>query len=290
VSLRPLLAGLRRAINRPEESTLRLVVGVNRVDEIVPDGWNAMINLPTPEAAIQIRRRCSDIARLISEVTHMDSAHIEYYSALKRYRLYELLNRVIKHSYAGFKFADIEPLHFEDVEGVAPEVRRRTKEERQRRQAAATEETPDSGEGRLLAGLAEVIGSADLGRIRDKFGAEMQRPPRITVLGQSGVGKTTTVNALFATDWRTSPVEVGTDEAQDHTASLPSGGLINIVDLPGYGRSIADDSRYEKIYREIIPSCDLVLLIIQADRGDLADDQEMIIHIQDWIRDAPRRD
>jgi predicted GTPase len=63
---------------------------------------------------------------------------------------------------------------------------------------------------------------------------------------------------------------VGTHEATTVRADLPSGGAIEVVDLPGYGRSLNEDEKYEAIYREVVPNCDLVLLVIQADRGDQA--------------------
>jgi predicted GTPase len=280
---------LRRTDSRHGTSSLRLVIGLNRVDEIVPDGWNTQVNLPSPEAIAQIKRKCDNVIRLLAMTTQIDSSHIEYYSAIKRYRLHHLLNRVINNCYAGFKFTDVEPLNFEDVDGVDPEARQFAKEERQRQLKTTTTGTTANARERLFSELGRFIGSDDLKRIRDRFDTEMQQPPRIAVLGQSGVGKTTTVNALFATNWRTSAVEVGTHTAQNKTVELPSGGRINIVDLPGYGRSIDEDARYQQIYKDFIPSCDLILLIVQADRGDLADDQEMIIRIRDWIRDAPDR-
>jgi hypothetical protein len=62
-------------------------------------------------------RRCEDTARLLAKVTDIGRDHVEYYSALKRYRLHDLLNRVIRHCYAGFKFHQVQPLHPEDVDG-----------------------------------------------------------------------------------------------------------------------------------------------------------------------------
>jgi predicted GTPase len=280
-----LTGSLARVIRRGSRTPLRLVVGLNRVDEIVPNGWDLRLNLPTERAVTQIDRRCENAARLLSRMTHLDHDHIEYYSALKRYRLHDLLNRVIANCYAGFKFHDVQPLHAEDIDGVDDEARRFTKEERAVRLQRRDQGT--SVRDRLFAELTNILDPDDVRTIEDRFGTELRRPPRVAVLGQAGVGKTTTVNALFSTAWRTSPVEVGTRDAQQQRVSLPSGGVIDILDLPGYGRSISDDARYEEIYRELIPACDLVLLVIQADRGDLADDQEMIIKLKKWTRGYP---
>lgn len=265
---------------------LPLVVGLNRVDEIVYKGWDAHLNLPTPEAELEIDRRCNDLVRLLAASTGIDREHIEYYSAAKRYRLYQLLNRIIQYSVSGFRFSDVEPLPFEELEGVTPEAQQIVKDERLRLLEQSEDTSTFGGSGELLPELGRFVSEEDLRSIKEKFDAQVSKPPRIAVLGQSGVGKTTTVNALFATDWRTSPVEVGTHYAQSKTVSLASGGQITVNDLPGYGRSRREDADYEKIYREIIPACDLILLIIQADRGDLADDQEMIIRLKNWINET----
>jgi len=232
-----------------------------------------------------IDRRCEDTARLLAKVTDIGRDHVEYYSALKRYRLHDLLNRVIRHCYAGFKFHQVQPLHPEDVVGVDPEARAFTKQERA---ALLRRRGPDaSARDKLFVELSKVLDPNDLRMVEEKFAVELRRPPKVAVLGQAGVGKTTTVNALFATRWRTSAVEVGTERPQEKRVALPDGGVIDVLDLPGYGRSIREDAEYERRYRELIPSCDLVLLIIQADRGDLADDQEMILKLKQWTEGAP---
>ncbi|MGW6024166.1 GTPase [Streptomyces sp. NPDC055099] len=278
---------LKNAVKPAERDPVRLVVGLNRVDEIVHEGWNEGLNLPTDEAARQIDRKCADVVRLLSRVTRLQPDHIEYYSALKRYRLHELLNRVIRHCYAGFKFTDVEPLPFEAVDGVSDEARDFVRQERRRRLGHPEERAP--AREKLFAELSKFLSASELRLLESKFSAEMRKPPKIAVLGQSGVGKTTTVNALFATEWRTSAVGVGTHDAQGKRVALPSGGVVDVVDLPGYGRSISEDERYDAIYRKVLPGCDLVLLVIQADRGDLADDQEMVVRIMSWLKGAPVR-
>jgi len=282
-----MIGQLKNALKPAEREPVRLVVGLNQVDRIVPDGWNPDLNLPSTEASLQIDRKCADLVRLLSRVTHLEPDHIEYYSALKRYRLHELLNRVIRHCYAGFKFADVEPLAFEEVPGVSEEAREFVREERARRLGRPAEKA--SQREKLTSELSKFLSPEDVRLLESKFSEELRTAPKVAVLGQSGVGKTTTVNSLFATGWRTSAVGVGTHDAQSKRVALPSGGVIDVVDLPGYGRSIAEDERYEAIYREVLPGCDLVLLVIQADRGDLADDQEMVVRLMSWLKGAPSR-
>lgn len=266
---------------------LRLVVGLNRVDEILHDAWDARLNQPTEAAAPEIRRKCEDTVQRLARETGVGTSHIEYYSALKRYRLHNILNRVVLHCFGGFKLGDIEPKPFEDVDGVDPDVRTFTREERARRAARSAGGKSSSTLERVVSEMSRFLDADDAGLLKAKFTTEMRRPPRVAVLGQSGVGKTTTVNALFATDWTTSAVEVGTHTAQEKRVALPSGGEISMVDLPGYGRSLEEDAAYEAQYRATLPQCDLVLLVIQADRGDLADDIEMIRKLSGWLSADP---
>src|ERR1700733_7002240 len=97
------LSNVRRALGYDSGPPLRLVVGLNRVDEIVPGGWDTRINAPTPAAAGQIHRKSGNPTALLSRTTEISQSHIEYYSATKRYRLYELLGRVVSNCYGGFK-------------------------------------------------------------------------------------------------------------------------------------------------------------------------------------------
>ncbi len=269
----------------PRTDPLRLVVALNRVDEMIPGGWDLRLNQPTDRAEAEIRRKCEDAVKHLARDAGIGATHVEYYSALKRYRLHFLLNRVVEHCVAGFKLADVRPQHFEDVEGVDPDVRQFAKDERLRRAQARS--GVFSPEERLFGELRRFLSPEDMRTLTAKFSEEKKRPPRIVILGQAGVGKTTTVNALFATDWTTSAVEVGTHAAQEKTVPLPSGGRIQVVDVPGYGRSLAEDARYDAIYEEVVPTCDLVLLILQANRGDFADDLEMIAKLGGWLATPP---
>ncbi|MBV9480545.1 MAG: 50S ribosome-binding GTPase [Acidobacteria bacterium] len=256
---------------------------MNRVDEVIPGGWNSAINLPTDDAAVQIDRKCADIKRLIASGCGISETHIEHYSALKRYRLENLLNCVIRNCYAGFKLSDVQPKHFEDVDGVNPDARKFTKEERRRRLEKSAPRVGGSARDEVFADLSKVVSVGDLRLIEQRFNQEMERPPTVAVIGQAGVGKTTTVNALFSVEWKTSAIGVGTHVPQGRTVALPSGGQISVTDLPGYGRSIKEDETYERMYHDVMTDCDLVLLIVQADRGDFADDQEMILKIKEWM-------
>jgi predicted GTPase len=109
----------------------------------------------------------------------------------------------------------------------------------------------------------------------------------VAIFGKAGVGKTTTVNSLFNATWKTSHTVVGTTKAQMKEFVLKTGGTLEVVDLPGYGVSLGEDRENEKIYQQFIPSCDVVLLVLQANSRDFADDQEMLGKVVEWLKKSP---
>lgn len=268
---------------KKSQTPLRLVVGLNQVDKMIPNGWDECLNTPTDEAEKEIERRCQDIIKQLGQSAEISKANIEYYSAFKRYRLILLLTKIIQNAYAGFKLDNVKPA--DPFELADPEAKAFADKERQK-MAKPAEGKVDS-QNPTLEEIKKLIPEDDFQLILDKFKEETQLPPKVAVIGKSGVGKTTTINNLFNAQLKTSPTTVGTTEAQTKEFTLSTGGTITVVDLPGYGRSEAEDREYEKIYQDLIPSCDLVFLVIQADAKDFADDIEMITKITKWLKDVP---
>lgn len=265
-----------------DKTSLRMVIGLNQVDKMIVGGWDERLNMPTKKAEQEIQRRSNDIIGKLSKVGKVSSSHIEYYSALKRYRLLPLLSKIIRYAYAGFKLDHVHPadpfeLADSDVREFATQEREKRKKNNQQKLAK------DS----FFDEISKILSVDELNMLRKKFTEECQRPPKVAFFGKTGVGKTTTINNLFNAQWKTSHTLVGTTHAQMKEFELSGGGRLMIVDLPGYGRSIAEDREYEKIYQDIIPSCDLIFLVIQADSRDLADDQEMIFKITEWLTKSP---
>jgi predicted GTPase len=263
------------------KSPFRLVIGLNQVDKMIPNGWDQRLNTPTDQAEKEIKRRCQDIIKRLGETTEISEANIEYYSALKRYRLINLLPKIIQNAYAGFKLGNVQPA--DPFELADPEVKAFADQERKKRANSAKGDANKE----TLEDIKQLIPEREFQLILEKLKQETQLPPKVAVIGKSGVGKTTTVNNLFNAKLKTSPTTVGTTEAQIKEFTLATGGTLTVIDLPGYGRSEAEDREYDKIYQQIIPSCDLVFLVIQADTRDLADDIEMINKITKWLKNHP---
>lgn len=111
-----------------EEQKKRIVIGLNQVDKIPPSNWNTRLNLPSHEQKISIERRCDDIIEKLSQEVSISHDSIVYYSALKHYRLYDLLIAIIKAAdNLGWKFP-IQPK--DPFELADPEVREFIAQER----------------------------------------------------------------------------------------------------------------------------------------------------------------
>lgn len=133
-----------------------------------------------------------------------------------------------------------------------------------------------SNQNSLLKKFSEFLSKSDLDRLRKAIDDEKSIPPKIAIIGKSGVGKTTTINNLFNADWKTSHTIAGTKNAQRKEFELRGGGRLDIIDMPGLGEDIDTDIEYIKLYKEILPIVDLVLYVVQANAKDLSEDQNII--------------
>jgi len=98
------------------------------------------------------------------------------------------------------------------------------------------------------------------------------RPFRVAVIGQSGVGKSTTLNAVFGLDLPTSDIEEGTTEIIEKVFPMRDGFNLSIYDMPGLLQNIKKDKEYVEMYREILPKCDVIVYIIKANTRNIGDD------------------
>src|SRR5437763_13171034 len=95
------------------------------------------------------------------------------------------------------------------------------------------------------------VSKEDADKVFDEFTkrviAELEYPTHIAVIGKTGVGKTSTINSLFGTDWKISHVRAATKEEQVFIYEGGRGRL-KISDLPGFAEDIDTEERYRKIY------------------------------------------
>jgi len=85
---------------------------------------------------------------------------------------------------------------------------------------------------------ATTITGTDVARLaREKIDKERARPFIVCVMGQTGAGKTSLINALFGTNYETSAVWPTTKEVRLHIERVPGGGELHFYDVPDLGEA-----------------------------------------------------
>lgn len=100
----------------------------------------------------------------------------------------------------------------------------------------------------------------------------VEKPFRVAVIGQSGVGKSTTLNSVFGLSNYTSNLAEGTTEIVEKVFPMRDGFNLSIYDMPGLNNDIDKDLEYEKLYGQILPGCDVIVYIINAHSRDFGED------------------
>lgn len=122
--------------------------------------------------------------------------------------------------------------------------------------------------------INDVIGGDEsywgqfIGCIMNGIAEDIATPLRVAVIGESGVGKSSTINALFGTELPVSHFGSCTQVSETVSTKTSKGVPIEIIDMPGLGAGRAESRRHWKTYRQIIPTVDCVVWIISA--GDRA--------------------
>lgn len=122
----------------------------------------------------------------------------------------------------------------------------------------------------------------DIQKIREAMSGLI--PPSIGLIGVSGVGKSSTINAMFKTSLAISHTVACTKEFKTTDMELKitsgelKGGKINlqVVDAPGLGEDIALDPKYIDMYNKHLPKCDVILWVLSARNRAMALDQKYL--------------
>jgi uncharacterized protein len=133
-----------------------------------------------------------------------------------------------------------------------------------------------------LSAAQDPADSEKLGELGKLLEQELaDRPPAFGLVGVSGVGKSSTVNALFRTELPTSDTVACTKEFRDVPLDVEfsaAGGTrrpvaLTVIDAPGLGEDLARDPGYLRMYEENLGRCDVVLWVMSARNRAVALDQ-----------------
>ncbi len=94
---------------------------------------------------------------------------------------------------------------------------------------------------------------------------ENRKPLVVTILGQTGVGKSSLLNALFNIRLSTHDSRPCTMQPERHVVRNDEGHELWFWDMPGIGESTAADTEYLKLYKAKIDQSDIVLWACHAD-------------------------
>lgn len=129
-----------------------------------------------------------------------------------------------------------------------------------------------------------------LDHVRRRRDEERAKPLAVAVVGQTGVGKSSLLNALFGTDLVVGDV-LPTTKIPEPVEVVGSGGhTLTFWDMPGFGESARADAGYLDMYREKLLECDVLLWGIHADSRSTTFEVQTIDRLLDGVDEQARRD
>ena len=119
---------------------------------------------------------------------------------------------------------------------------------------------------------------------------EKMAPLKVSIMGQTGVGKSSLINVLFDTDLNTDPVRPGTTKIQERREKAKSGHEVIFYDLPGIGEDQRKDNEYLAQYRDKLLESDVAIWAISAESRAFTFDRDALNQVLDTLVDKEQQE
>lgn len=110
---------------------------------------------------------------------------------------------------------------------------------------------------------------------------QKQEPLRVSVMGQTGVGKSSLINALFGTNLPTDPVRPGTINICPYETHGKNNHSVIFYDFPGIGETAQNGKEWIPKYREYLRESDVAIWAVVADTRSFMLDQMALEELMD---------
>ncbi|MFI2632318.1 GTPase family protein [Streptomyces collinus] len=133
------------------------------------------------------------------------------------------------------------------------------------------------------SGLSKELGAQLVAETAEAL--RQEPPPVIALIGESGVGKSATINALFNAGQQVGHTRATTERpyripiVYKEYAGDKGQGVLNVIDMPGIGDDERNHESYRSLYLQVLPQADVVLWVHAAEDRTIQLTQAMVREI-----------
>jgi len=126
------------------------------------------------------------------------------------------------------------------------------------------------------------LGEAEFARIAEEARRAIQEapPPALAFIGETGVGKSSTINALFNAGQPVSHVRAMTQDSTEIRLAAQTlegkQGLLTVFDMPGISESVSKHAQHSATYERVLTSVDVAVWVLDASDRAIQPVQEFL--------------